>query len=71
MTKTPVPCQKINREIPFSFISDTPFKYDVQKRVPSVDKANRVLGFEAKTTLGVALDEIIPWVKEQVEIGGI
>jgi UDP-glucose 4-epimerase len=63
--------KKINGEIPFRFISDTPFKYDVQKRVPSVEKAKQVLGFEAKTTLSNALDEIIPWVKEQVELGEI
>jgi nucleoside-diphosphate-sugar epimerase len=63
--------KKINGEIPFSFVSDTPFKYDVQKRVPSVHKAKHVLGFEARTTLSDALDEIIPWVKEQVEVGGI
>ena len=63
--------KKINGDIPFHFTSDHPFKYDVQKRVPSVDKAKQVLGFEAKTTLSNALDEIIPWVKEQVEVGEI
>jgi UDP-glucose 4-epimerase len=63
--------KKINGDIPFRFVSDAPFKYDVQKRVPSVDKAKQVLGFEAKTTLSDALDEIIPWVKEQIELGGI
>jgi nucleoside-diphosphate-sugar epimerase len=63
--------RKVNGEIPFRFVSDAPFKYDVQKRVPSVDKAKQVLGFEAKTTLSDSLDEIIPWIKEQVELGGI
>ncbi len=63
--------KKINGEIPFRFISEPPFKYDVQKRVPSVEKAKQILGFETKTSLSDALDEIIPWVKEQVEIGGI
>lgn len=63
--------KKINNDIPFNYVSDTPFKYDVQKRVPSVEKAKRILGFETKTSLSDALDEIIPWVKEQIEIGGI
>jgi UDP-glucose 4-epimerase len=63
--------KKINGETPFNYVRDAPFKYDVQKRIPSVEKTLRVLGFEAKTTLSDALDEIIPWVKEQVEIGGI
>lgn len=63
--------EKVNDTIPFDFISDPPFKYDVQKRVPSVEKAKRILGFEAKTSLNDALDEIIPWVKEQIKVGGI
>lgn len=63
--------EKVNAGIPFNYISDTPFKYDVQKRVPSVEKAKRILGFETKTSLSDALDEIIPWVKNQLEIGGI
>jgi len=63
--------EKINKDKPFRYVSDPPFKYDVQKRVPSVEKAKKVLGFEAKTLLSEALDEIIPWIKKQIEIGGI
>ncbi len=63
--------KKINGEKAFHYVSDAPFVYDVQKRVPSVEKAKRVLGFEAKTSLDNALDEIIPWIKQQIEIGGI
>ncbi len=63
--------RKINGEKPFRYVSDSPFQYDVQKRVPSVEKAKRVLGFEARTSLSEALDEIIPWIKKQIELGGI
>ena len=63
--------QKINNDKSFRYVSDSPFKYDVQKRIPSVEKAKRVLGFEAKTSLRDALEEIIPWVKKQIELGGI
>jgi UDP-glucose 4-epimerase len=63
--------EKVNGNLPFSYVSDTPFKYDVQKRVPSIEKARRVLGFEARTGLSEALDEIIPWIKTQIELGGI
>jgi len=63
--------QKINGDRPFRYVSDPPFKYDVQKRIPSVEKAKRLLGFEAKTSLSDALDEIIPWIKKQMELGGI
>jgi nucleoside-diphosphate-sugar epimerase len=63
--------QKINPDKPFRYVSDPPYKYDVQKRVPSVEKAKRILGFEATVSLSDALDEIIPWVKKQIEAGGI
>jgi UDP-glucose 4-epimerase len=36
-----------------------------------VEKARRVLGFEATTTLSEALDEIIPWIDQQIKAGGI
>ncbi len=62
---------KINGEKPFRYTSDKPFEYDVQKRIPDVSKARRLLGFEAKTSLDEALDEIIPWINEQLKTGGI
>ena len=55
----------------FRYVSDKPFLYDVQKRVPSVEKAERLLGFRAETSLDSILDEVIPWIVEQVRIGGI
>ncbi len=56
---------------PFRTVSDEPFPHDVQHRVPSVEKARRVLGFEAQTSLDEILDEVIPWIAQQVEIGTI
>ena len=38
-------------DVPFRYVSDTPFEHDVQRRVPATEKAKRVLGFEATTTL--------------------
>lgn len=63
--------RKINGDKPFRYVSDKPFEYDVQKRIPSVEKAKRVLGFEATTTLDEALNEVIPWIEEQIGLGGI
>ena len=63
--------EKINGHKPFRYVSDPPFKYDVQKRVPDVNKAKRILDFEAKTSLSDALDEIIPWIRDQIKVGGI
>jgi len=63
--------KKINGDVPFNYVSDEPFKYDVQKRVPSVEKAKDLLGFTADTDLDTILDEVIPWISEQIKLGGI
>jgi UDP-glucose 4-epimerase len=54
---------------PFRFVSDPPFEHDVQLRVPDVRKARELLGFEATTSLSAMLDEVIPWIREEVEAG--
>lgn len=63
--------EKVKGDQPFRYVCDDPFRYDVQKRVPSVEKAKRILGFEARTSLSDALDEVIPWIEKQIRIGGI
>jgi UDP-glucose 4-epimerase len=63
--------EKIHPGKPFRHVSDEPFTYDVQKRIPSTEKAKRLLGFEATTPLGDILDEVIPWIREQIRVGGI
>ena len=56
-------------DVAFRHVSDPGFEYDVQKRVPAVDKAREVLGFEATTSLDEMLDEVIPWISREVEAG--
>jgi nucleoside-diphosphate-sugar epimerase len=56
---------------PLRIVSDDPFEYDVQRRIPSTDKAKRILGFEAATTLEQMLDEVIPWITRAVQAGTI
>lgn len=63
--------KRLNPDKKFNYVSDEPFKYDVQKRVPSVEKAEKLLGFKAETSLDEILDEVIPWIAEQIKIGGI
>ena len=63
--------RKLKPHEPFRFVSDQPFPYDVQRRVPDVSKARRMLGVNCPTTLDQMLDEVIPWVKTQVELGTI
>ncbi len=58
-------------ETPFRHVCDTPFEHDVQRRVPSTEKARRVLGFEATTSLSQMLDEVIPWIQEAIRGGRI
>jgi UDP-glucose 4-epimerase len=55
--------------VPLRIVHDEPFAHDVQRRVPSTDKAKRVLGFEATTSLDQMLDEVIPWIARAVESG--
>src|SRR5215207_6330528 len=54
---------------PFHYVSDRPFEHDVQLRVPDVRKAREVLGFEATTTLDQMLDEVIPWIRAELDAG--
>ena len=65
-------------KLPFRYVSDEPFKYDVQKRVPAVEKAERMLGFRdpledlrLPEPLDQILDEVMPWIEEQIRLGGI
>jgi UDP-glucose 4-epimerase len=53
----------------FSVVSDDPYEYDVQKRVPDVTKAREVLGFSAETSLDEMLDVVIPWVRQAMADG--
>jgi UDP-glucose 4-epimerase len=56
---------------PLHLVSDPPYEHDVQRRVPDVHKAREVLGFEATTSLDAMLDEVIPWIREEIEAGRI
>ncbi len=56
---------------PFRYVNDEPFEHDVARRVPATDKAERILGFRATTTLDEMLDEVIPWIAQAVEDGRI
>jgi UDP-glucose 4-epimerase len=57
--------------VPLRVTSDDPFTYDVQRRVPSTEKAKLILGFEATTSLSAMLDEVIPWIRQAIEAGTI
>jgi nucleoside-diphosphate-sugar epimerase len=59
--------QKIHHDTkPFRCVSDSPYEYDVHLRSPDVVKAEKMLGFRAETQLSQILDEVIPWIEEQI-----
>ncbi len=64
--------RKINGpDRPMQIVTDPPYPYDVRFRSPSVEKARRLLGFEATTPLEKVLDELVPWIQTQIEQGKI
>jgi UDP-glucose 4-epimerase len=54
---------------PFRYVSDPPFEHDVQMRVPDTRKASAILGYEATTSLDAMLDEVIPWIRDEIDAG--
>lgn len=54
---------RINPNKPFSVINDPPYTYDVQKRIPDVTKAARLLGFETTINLEESIDEVIEYMR--------
>jgi UDP-glucose 4-epimerase len=61
--------RRLNPDKPFRTVSDPPFEHDVQRRVPATEKAKRILGFEATTSLDQMLDEVVPWIRDAVDKG--
>jgi UDP-glucose 4-epimerase len=63
--------KKTKGDEPFRHVSDPAFEHDVQKRIPNVEKAKKILGFEATTSLDDMLDEVIPWIEQAIKDGTI
>jgi len=61
--------RKIKGDEPLRIAHDDPFEHDVQKRIPSVDKARDLIGFQAQMTLDEMLDEVIPWIEKALVEG--
>jgi len=55
--------------VPLRLVSDPAYEHDVQRRIPSTEKAERVLGFRATTTLDEMLDEVVPWIEKALAEG--
>ena len=61
---------KINPDKEFTYTSDKPFEYDVQKRIPNTDKAKEILGFEAQISLEESVEEVINHIRTK-ELGSV
>ena len=55
--------------VPLRVVHDDPFAHDVRRRVPSTEKAKRILGYQATTSLSDMLDEVIPWIAAAIAAG--
>lgn len=51
------------QKAPFRVKLVSGFKYDIQRRVPSTDKAKNLLGWQAKINLEQGLIEVVNWLK--------
>lgn len=56
---------------PLRLVHEPPFPYDVQTRSPDVEKAKRLIGFEATTPLETMLDEVVDWIRAQMKLGRV
>jgi nucleoside-diphosphate-sugar epimerase len=56
-------------DVPFRFVNDPPFEYDVQHRVPDVTKARERLGFASEVTLEEAVNEVVEWCRQEIAAG--
>lgn len=59
----------LNKEKEFSFILEQGYKYDVQKRIPDVSKAETLLGFRASITLEESIQEVIEYMLNKTNGG--
>jgi UDP-glucose 4-epimerase len=57
-------------DVALRVVHDDPFRNDVQRQIASTEKAKRVLGFEATTSLDQVLDEVIAWIAHTIADDG-
>ena len=55
--------KKIKPQEEFRYKLEEGFEYDVQKRIPDVSKAERLLGFSSEITIEQSVNEVIEWMR--------
>jgi nucleoside-diphosphate-sugar epimerase len=73
-TPTPTPVSQLLKKVWMRVRGTSPtivtgksLPYDVQVRIPNVDKATRKLGFRTEYQLDTSIDEVISWMKTQLK----
>jgi len=61
--------REVNGDQPYTIESDPAYLYDVQKRVPDTEKADRLLGFRAEISLESGVKEVVAWIRQQIALG--
>ena len=56
--------KRINPSTTMNIKFQDAYSYDVQKRIPDVSKAQKLLGFAASTNIEFIIDDLIEWIKE-------
>jgi UDP-glucose 4-epimerase len=59
---------KIYPDRNFEYISNTPYKYDIQKRIPDINKAKQILNFETEISLEQSVDGVIDYIKGKLNV---
>ena len=57
----------LNPDKPFKTVSDPAYRYDVQKRIPNVLKAEELVGFKAEIGLEESILEVIEYMRNNNE----
>jgi len=55
----------LNPEMPFEYVCEAGYEYDVQKRVPDTTKSKEILGFQAQVSLRESVVEVINYMKSK------
>lgn len=58
--------QQLNPDKEFAFTLESGYKYDVQKRIPDVTKAETLLNFKAEISLDDSIKEVIEYMTKKV-----
>lgn len=60
--------RRVHGDEPFRYTTDAAPAYDVPIRIPDTRKAEAVLGWRSETSIDEMLDELLPWLRDEVAL---